>query len=232
MSTLYHHHHHSHKHATHVPVAPVLEPPPLFAVVAKHIYRFSFIELDAASYPFLRSLQLKKVILLSAERPSKTLTTFVEQEGINLTHYGLTSERDDHENDSNGANTQQSGGEASLDPLDGFFGSASAISKSIISEHTIKNALQNLLDVRNHPIAICDTSGMHETGVLVGCMRKMQSWNFASILVEYRSFAGSKSRAPNERFIEMFNISTPDLPPERHRPSWLQHAKTDRANGR
>ena len=70
-------------------------------------------------------------------------------------------------------------------------------------ESIIKDGLETLLDTRFHPVLVLDTAGIFEAGTLLGCLRKMQGWNFASILVEYRSFAGSRSRSANERFIEV-----------------------------
>lgn len=122
----------------------MLEPPAQFATIEPQVYRFCSIEWSPASVPFLRSLELKTILLLSAERPSKALTTFAADHGIRLHHYGLTLEH-------------EGSGEAvdHADPMS-MFGSAAAISKSIISNHTIKHALEQMLDVRNQPVAICD----------------------------------------------------------------------------
>ncbi|WFD33356.1 protein-tyrosine-phosphatase [Malassezia cuniculi] len=90
-----------------------------------------------------------------------------------------------------------------------------------VLESIVKDSLEILLDARNYPALILDTAGIFETGTLVGCLRKMQGWNFASILVEYRSFAGSRARSANERFIEMFDTDLVTLPPEEYLPDWL-----------
>jgi len=84
------------------------------------------------------------------------------------------------------------------------------------------------LDRTNHPVLIMDTSGIQETGVLVGCLRRMQRWDFASILVEYRSFAGARSRVVNERFIEMFDTDLTTLPPAEKLPFFFaEHLRQD-----
>ncbi|EIE77595.1 hypothetical protein RO3G_02299 [Rhizopus delemar RA 99-880] len=65
------------------------------------------------------------------------------------------------------------------------------------------------------------TSGIHETGTLVGCLRKLEGWNFSSIVTEYRAYAGSKARYVNEQFIELFDLDLVTLP--LHLPPWFIH---------
>jgi len=81
-----------------------------------------------------------------------------------------------------------------------------------ISEELIKEALQIVLDVTKHPILIACTSGIHQTGTLVGCLRRLQRWSLNSIVDEYRSFAGLKARYVNEQFIELFDVDLVTLP--------------------
>ncbi|KAJ2759613.1 hypothetical protein IWQ57_006511, partial [Coemansia nantahalensis] len=53
-----------------------------------------------------------------------------------------------------------------------------------VSEELIKDALECLLDPANHPLLVVCSSGVRETGTLVGCLRKLQHWNFNSIVCE------------------------------------------------
>lgn len=77
-----------------------------------------------------------------------------------------------------------------------------------IRDEVVKTALEMILDIRCHPILIIDPYvllsdrwrsgvvsrrdqltcwdrlGIHHNGIVVGCLRRMQCWNFASILVE------------------------------------------------
>jgi protein tyrosine/serine phosphatase len=55
-------------------------------------------------------------------------------------------------------------------------------------------------------------SGIHEVGILVGILRKLQHWNFSSIIFEYRSFAGPNARFNEEQFIELFDETQVVLP--------------------
>lgn len=41
--------------------------------------------------------------------------------------------------------------------------------------------------------------GRHRTGTVIGCLRKLQRWNLASIFEEYRRHAGAKVRVLNEQ---------------------------------
>ncbi|KAF9436203.1 hypothetical protein BGZ76_004587 [Entomortierella beljakovae] len=81
-----------------------------------------------------------------------------------------------------------------------------------LSEELIKEGLEMILDSNNYPIIVMDTSGIHEIGTFMGCLRRLQHWNFSSIIVEYRAYAGSKARYVNEQFIELFDIDWITLP--------------------
>jgi protein tyrosine/serine phosphatase len=75
-----------------------------------------------------------------------------------------------------------------------------------ITEEIAKTGLEILLDTTQHPVIVMCATGIHETGILIGCLRKLIGWNFNAIIFEYRSFAGNKSRMANEQFIELFDI--------------------------
>lgn len=48
----------------------------------------------------------------------------------------------------------------------------------------------------------------HRTGCLVGCLRKLQKWCLTSVFDEYLRFAAAKARVSDERFIELFDVSS------------------------
>ncbi|KAL1348129.1 probable tyrosine-protein phosphatase DSP4 isoform X1 [Arachis duranensis] len=77
-----------------------------------------------------------------------------------------------------------------------------------IPEDTIREALKVVLDVRNHPLIIHCKRGKHRTGCLVGCYRKLQKWCLSSVFDEYQRFAAAKARVSDQRFVELFDIST------------------------
>ncbi|KAF5458292.1 hypothetical protein F2P56_022328 [Juglans regia] len=77
-----------------------------------------------------------------------------------------------------------------------------------IPDDMIREALKVVLDVRNHPVLIHCKRGKHRTGCLVGCLRKFQSWCLTSVFDEYQRFAAAKARVSDQRFMELFDVST------------------------
>ncbi|KAK7385826.1 hypothetical protein VNO78_31725 [Psophocarpus tetragonolobus] len=77
-----------------------------------------------------------------------------------------------------------------------------------IPDDTIREALKVVLDVRNHPVIIHCKRGKHRTGCLVGCYRKLQKWCLSSVFDEYQRFAAAKARVSDQRFVELFDISS------------------------
>ncbi|BFG26036.1 hypothetical protein CerSpe_123110 [Prunus speciosa] len=77
-----------------------------------------------------------------------------------------------------------------------------------IPEDIIREALKVVLDVRNHPVLIHCKRGKHRTGCLVGCLRKLQRWCLTSVFDEYQRFAAAKARVADQRFMEMFDVSS------------------------
>jgi Tyrosine phosphatase family len=67
----------------------------------------------------------------------------------------------------------------------------------------VAEALSHLLDSRNYPLLIHSNKGKHRwspsilrmlinSGVVIGCLRKLQGWSFASIFNEYDRYAQGK----------------------------------------
>ncbi|KAK6124512.1 hypothetical protein DH2020_041745 [Rehmannia glutinosa] len=77
-----------------------------------------------------------------------------------------------------------------------------------IPDDVIRRALKVLLDERNRPLLIHCKRGKHRTGCLVGCLRKWQNWCLASIFDEYQRFAADKARVSDQRFLELFDVSS------------------------
>ncbi|XP_051152156.1 tyrosine-protein phosphatase DSP1-like isoform X2 [Andrographis paniculata] len=77
-----------------------------------------------------------------------------------------------------------------------------------IPEDKIREALKVVLDVKNHPLLIHCKRGKHRTGCLVGCLRKLQRWCLSSVFDEYQRFAAAKTRVSDQRFMEMFDVSS------------------------
>ncbi|CAG8441138.1 6966_t:CDS:2 [Diversispora eburnea] len=74
-----------------------------------------------------------------------------------------------------------------------------------VSEELIKDGLEMVLNAANYPILVMCTSGIHETGTFIGCLRKLQNLNFR--------------RYVNEQFIELFDMDLITLP--HNLPPWF-----------
>ena len=69
----------------------------------------------------------------------------------------------------------------------------------------VAEALSHLLDSRNYPLLIHSNKGKHRwfhmffhsdgSGVVVGCLRKLQGWSLASIFNEYDRYAQGKGES-------------------------------------
>ncbi|KAL7750604.1 tyrosine-protein phosphatase required for protection against superoxide stress (By similarity) [Sorochytrium milnesiophthora] len=100
------------------------------------------------------------------------------------------------------------------------FGAAPSVNSwDPVSEEVVLEALEVILNPRNYPLMIMCNLGRHRSGTVVGCLRKLQRWNLASIFEEYRRYAGAKVRVMNEQFIELFDTDLVRIPPEH--PHWL-----------
>lgn len=151
--------------------------PENYGIIEKNIYRCSTIQQNQFSI----FKNIKTVLLLSQEQPTKYLLNWISDHNINLFHLGLQIKL----------------------PVNSW---------RPVSEELIKEGLEILLDDTLHPVLVMCTTGVQETGALVGCLRKLQDWNYNSIIVEYRAFAGNKSRYAIEQFIELFDTDLVVLP--------------------
>ncbi|CAG8809755.1 28933_t:CDS:2 [Gigaspora margarita] len=167
----------------------VLTPPEQFGNVEKGLYRSDM--LCPPHFPFIKSLNLKTILLLSPEAPTRSVSNFLEENNIKLV------------------------------PCMKVWKSTPGWQP--VSEELIKDGLEMVLDIENYPILVMCTSGVHETGTFIGCLRRLQNWNFTSIMVEYRSFASNKARYVNEQFIELFDMDLITLP--RNLPPWFIEQK-------
>jgi len=77
-----------------------------------------------------------------------------------------------------------------------------------IHTSTVQEALELIIDLDNHPVLMCCGMGRHRTGAVVGCLRKLQGWSFASLVDEYQRFTGLKSERSNvELMVENFDLT-------------------------
>ncbi|KAJ1799147.1 hypothetical protein LPJ59_002032 [Coemansia sp. RSA 2399] len=163
--------------------------PEAFALVEEDVYRCSGV-LSREQIKYLDTLNLKTVLILSVEGPSRAFTQYIKAKGIRKTHLGMTRWQ-------------------------------SNLGWKPVSEELIKEGLECILNSSTHPLLIVCSSGVRETGTLVGCLRRLQHWNFNSIVYEYRSFAGGKGKYAQELFIELFDVDLVTLPSSL--PEWFAY---------
>ncbi len=78
-----------------------------------------------------------------------------------------------------------------------------------------------MIDVRNHPVLVHCTKGGHKTGLIVGCLRKLQNWSYTAIFAEFRRYV-EEDDTPimDEQFIEVFDVASVKVA-SAHAPPWL-----------
>ncbi|KAL9658698.1 hypothetical protein ABK040_005854 [Willaertia magna] len=134
----------------------------------------------------------------------------------------FNNELEDYENDSNQNNNQNNQNNNTMN---------NQIDNNLkhLTVELVKEALEILLNKENHPILVVCSSGVHLTGTVIGCLRKIQDWSLTSIFTEYECFAGNHSRHYNQQFIEMFDTGLIALPSDGLLPNWLlEHYEMNR----
>lgn len=206
----------------------MLVPPDNFGMVESGVYRC--LKLDSNHFPFLETLQLKSLVLLDAEKPPRPLRSFVESNGIemfnlgglkisNHHHTGESSssnadedtEKDPQDSDKSSVNsrsTDKSDSETAtkhlLNQIELVSLDISPRNKSdqwmLIEKNLIQGAFEIVFNKTKHNLLVVDL-----TLTFVGILRKIQKWNFNSIVSEYRIYTGnsSKSNYYAENFLEL-----------------------------
>ncbi|CAH2059696.1 unnamed protein product [Thlaspi arvense] len=182
-----------------------LIPPLNFAMVDNGIFRSGFP--DSANFSFLKTLGLRSIISLCPEAYPENNMQFLKSNGIRLFQFGIKGYKclpglenevwlhlwnSKHQKEGSYTNGNSKTSEPFVN----------------ISDHKIREALKVLLDEKNHPLLIHCNRGKHRTGCLVGCMRKLQKWCLTSIFDEYQRFAAAKARVSDQRFMELFDVSS------------------------
>lgn len=162
---------------------PLLVVPDAYALVSPGIHRSG--ALTPASFPFVRSLGLKSVLLLSPEPPSRLLLSFLDDSGI--------AHRTAHQS-------------LSLTgmPLFSSPGQGANGSYSPVPGEALKAGLEWALT--SQPTLILDAGGIAETGTAIAILRRLQGWSLGAALAEYRAFAGQKAKYWHEAVIESYDL--------------------------
>ncbi|XP_062152984.1 tyrosine-protein phosphatase DSP1-like isoform X1 [Alnus glutinosa] len=164
-------------------------PPLNFSMVDNGIFRCGFP--DSANFSFLQTLGLRSIICLCPEPYPEANMEFLKSNGIKLFQFGIEGYKHFSDHVPRNQNFY-----IFLEPFVN------------IPDYTIREALKVVLDVRNHPVLIHCKRGKHRTGCLVGCLRKLQRWCLTSVFDEYQRFAAAKARLSDQRFMELFDVSS------------------------
>ncbi|VVT56576.1 uncharacterized protein SAPINGB_P005159 [Magnusiomyces paraingens] len=91
-----------------------------------------------------------------------------------------------------------------------------------LTESSIVTALNIIMRKEAYPLMVCCGMGRHRSGTVIGCLRRLQGWNLASISEEYRRFAGARGgRVLIELHIEAFDTATVDIDMD-NVPQWYR----------
>lgn len=169
-------------------------PPLNFCPVEANLYRSG--QPSVINQSFLNQLNLKTILWLASEEPTDEFLEYCNSNGINIEFVGINNDND-HDHIS------------SLNPWDA------------LDEQRIKRALELIVDINNYPLLVCCGMGRHRTGTVIGCLRRLQGWNLASVSEEYRRFTGARGgRIQVELLMENFDINSVQICKDKV-PKWL-----------
>ncbi|KAH0876629.1 hypothetical protein HID58_064023 [Brassica napus] len=192
-----------------------LIPPLNFSMVDNGIFRSGFP--DPANFSFLQTLGLRSIIYLCPEPYPESNVQFLKSNGITLFQFGIEgNKRDNFDHDMKPLSLIFLALLGFFHLIDSYFNGPLCLFRVvvvvepfvIIPDQKIRKALNVLLDEKNHPVLIHCKRGKHRTGCLVGCLRKLQKWCLTSIFDEYQRFAAAKARVSDQRFMEIFDVSS------------------------
>ncbi|KAI5960055.1 OCA1 [Candida pseudojiufengensis] len=179
-------------------------PPLNFCPVEKQLYRSG--QPSMINQSFLNQLNLKTIIWLASEEPNDEFLDYCNDLKINIEYVGMLNEFEFNQS----SNNQSSSMIPQINPWDS------------LNESTIRKSLELILNKKNYPMLVCCGMGRHRTGTVIGCLRRLQGWNLASVSEEYRRFTGARGgRILVELLIEGFDISSVKIDPNLA-PDWLK----------
>lgn len=85
-----------------------------------------------------------------------------------------------------------------------------------ISEQLVLDSLHIMLMPEKYPLVVTSNTGMHRTGTIIGCLRRLENWSLSNIFEEFRRFTGLKASNIHEQFVELFDTDLVQIPPNVH----------------
>ncbi|MCP8717188.1 MAG: hypothetical protein M5E90_07190 [Asgard group archaeon] len=191
----------------------MLVPPENFGIVETGIYRST--KLESENFPFLQTLDLKSIIILDTEKPPRSLSNFLENNpslqffnlgGLKISnhqHTGITSKVDQEDID---RDVELRINNFSFNTPKTFASTISLTRKDqwmLIEKNIVLKTFEIMFNKKNYPMLVIDSSA-----TLIGILRKIQKWNFNSILNEYRIYSGmsTKNNYYAETFLELVQV--------------------------
>jgi len=168
----------------------LLIPPLNFAMVDKGIFRSGYP--NARNFSFMKHLGIRTIVCLSAEEP--------EERKICKENQIFTQE--------NHIKMMRFPFEGQKEPF------------AQISMETLREALKQILDTRNHPVLVHCDKGKHRTGTIVGCLRRLQNWALCGIYQEYSFFCQRSIRLLDHQLMESFTMTFTEEE-RQNLPEWL-----------
>lgn len=186
----------------------MLVPPDNFGLVEPGVYRSS--KLEADHIPFIETLQLRLLVLLDAAKPPRTLRGFLEEKKVELFNLGgLKISLHSHGYGGSSKDSERTEPplpqrlpRLDLEPIL-LDKKSSSDSWMLIESNMVAGAFEVLLNKTKHPTLVVDSSL-----TLVGILRKIQKWNFNSIVNEFRIYTGdsSKNNYNAQNFFELIQL--------------------------
>ncbi|CAR21348.1 Oca4p [Lachancea thermotolerans CBS 6340] len=180
----------------------MLVPPANFGIAEEGIYRCSKIE--TLNLSFLETLNLKTVVFVGGQQPSKFFQEFFERSCIQW--YVVKTADVSSSLAPVNVSTSKPAVDEKLTPL-GSSDNETQYKLSdnddlmILKSYSLKRTFELLLNTINHNTILVD-----KTSIVVGVLRKMQKWNIASIINEYRLFSGKNCNYFAETLLEMISV--------------------------
>lgn len=190
----------------------MLVSPDNFGLIEPGVYRC--LKLEADHTPFLATLQLNSIVLLDAAKPPRNLKAFLEENevklfklgGLKISNHGNYTK--DNERIDKAGGSQLSAGQGEIEVIQLDRGNGNGGSKEnnlwmLIEPGLIEGAFEIIFNKNRHNVLVVDLSL-----TLVGILRRIQKWNFNSIVNEYRIYTGnsSKNNYNAENFLELLEI--------------------------
>ncbi|EDO18738.1 hypothetical protein Kpol_1028p10 [Vanderwaltozyma polyspora DSM 70294] len=190
----------------------MLVPPANFGIAEEGVYRCS--KVDTLNLSFLETLNLKTVIFIGGQDPSKFFKEFFKSSNIKWHIIRNSDFSGNVETITPKSKSSSSNNASGRTDLEGKKDSVETSRKRetyylkdsdelmLVKSNCLKKAFNMILNTNNYNVLLVD-----RTAIVVGILRKLQKWNIASVINEYRLFAGKNVNYFAETFLELIELS-------------------------